>query len=150
MGRRNKPPIRLEIVGLSQWIFEACKQSSLSILGTLGKNRAGAMASVSTDVLSKLGNLPRELVELHSKIALIVIDFERAYGRRVEVKVFERSPNRFFDFILRKRVNKKEPGQEEPEFYVNGVRVFRGVPNSFSQLDEAIDNAFGSSRPQMS
>jgi protein-disulfide isomerase len=29
-----------------------------------------------------------------------------------------------------------------PEFFVNGVRVFKGLPNSFSQLDEAIDNAF--------
>jgi hypothetical protein len=148
MGRRARPPIRLEIVGLSSWVFEACRQSSLSISGIQGRNRAGASASVSTDVQSKLGDVPKDLVELHSKIALIVVDFERAYGRRVEVRVFERSSNRFFDFFLKRGGRRHEvSSSESPEFYVNGLRVFRGVPDSFSQLDEAIDKAFGASRP---
>ncbi len=31
---------------------------------------------------------------------------------------------------------------EIPEFFVNGVKIFRGVPSSFSQLDEAYRECF--------
>ncbi len=146
MGRHSKPPIRLDIVGLSQWIFDVCKQSCRTLVGTSVKSRAGFTDSLYSDVQLKLGNVPKEEVALHSRIALIAVDFERAYGRHVEIRIFEHSPNRMFDYFMRR--SKKSASEKGPEFFVNGIRVYKGVPNSFSELDEAIDNAFGHSRPQ--
>lgn len=74
------------------------------------------------------------------------MDFERAYGRRTEIKVFERSSNPVFSLFLRRGIRADE--SRSPEFFINGVRVYKGVPNSFSELDEAIDKAFGHSRPE--
>jgi hypothetical protein len=71
---------------------------------------------------------------------LIALDFQRAYGRAVEIRVFERSSNRFFERLWSFRGVAQN---KMPEFFVNGVRIYRGLPNSFSQLDEAIENAFG-------
>jgi len=80
--------------------------------------------------------------DVYYRIALIALDFQRAYGRAVEVRVFEKSANRVFEKLMAFRSS--APGQM-PEFFVNGVKIFRGVPSSFSQLDEAIETAFGKS-----
>ena len=81
--------------------------------------------------------------QIYTKIAMIALDFQRAYGRAVEVRVFEKSQNKFFERVLKARGSGE---QSTPVFFVNGVRIFKGVPNSFSELDEAIENAFGKSR----
>ena len=80
--------------------------------------------------------------DAYYRIALIALDFQRAYGRAVEVRVFEKSANRVVEKLMAFR--SASPSQI-PEFFVNGVKIFRGVPSSFSQLDEAIETAFGKS-----
>ncbi|MHB8566469.1 MAG: hypothetical protein ACYC7D_09940 [Nitrososphaerales archaeon] len=103
--------------------------SELSGVDELSPNALG----VSSDTL-----------EVHKKISSIAIDFRRAYGRTVEIKIFERSANRFVEVFMRsRRRSTAVPGELVPEFRVNGVKVFLGIPQSFSQLDEAIDRSFG-------
>ena len=81
-------------------------------------------------------------VDVYHRVALIALDFQRAYGRAVEVRVFEKSANRVLGKLMGIRGNSNS---QTPEFFVNGVRIFKGVPGSFSQLDEAIETAFGKS-----
>ena len=97
--------------------------------------RVGALSRVQSDQMGGSQNVYR-------RIALIALDFQRAYGRAVEVRVFEKSANRVLGKLMAFKSN--APGQT-PEFFVNGVKIFRGMPSSFSQLDEAIENAFGKS-----
>ena len=73
---------------------------------------------------------------------MIALDFQRAYGRAVEVRVFQKSANRVLGKLM--SIKTSSAGQI-PEFFVNGVKIFRGLPSSFSQLDEAIENVFGKS-----
>ncbi len=148
MGHRNRAPIRLEIVGLSEWILDACRNSIQAISLSNPSNargRSGVTETLSAEVQTKIHDVPKDLIDLHSKVALMCVDFERAYGRRVEIKVYERSPNKFLNIFSR---TSKSEQTKMPEFFINGVMVYKGVPNSFSELDEAIDKAFGNYRPQ--
>ena len=134
MARKGRVPLRLDIVGLSPERFQDSLRNAQALVESRTKG------SVSEVRANQPGSATEEL---YNKIALIALDFQRAYGRAVQIRVFEKSSNRFFEKILSIR------GSGEgnvPVFFVNGVRIYRGVPNSFSELDEAIENAFGKSR----
>ena len=137
MARRARIPVRLEIVGLNPKVFDACVKSTQALLEAklkgYSESRADNESASVVEVVSPGG------LEIHKKIASIAIDFQRAYGRSVEVRVFERSSNRFVELISKSR---RRAFDSLPEFFINGVLVFKGVPQSFSQLDEAIDRAF--------
>ncbi|MGI0091406.1 MAG: hypothetical protein ACREBS_06825 [Nitrososphaerales archaeon] len=134
MSRKGRIPLRLDIVGLIPEKFQDSLKNAQALVesrtkGSVSEVRAGQPQSVTGGI--------------YNKIALIALDFQRAYGRAVQIRVFEKSSNRFFEKILSLR------GSSEvnvPVFFVNGVRIYRGIPNSFSELDEAIENAFGKSR----
>lgn len=141
MGRASSTSIKLDIVGLEPRLFEMCKQNGQAVIESRGKGRI-----VSTDTPEpnspELSAMPTEQLAIYNKIVSIVIDFERAYGRSVLVRVFKRSSNRLLNSLFR-----SQPTSEvKPIFYVNGVKVYTGIPNSFSELDESIDNAFGRRR----
>jgi hypothetical protein len=130
MARKGRVPLRLDIVGLDPNLF----QESLRNVQTWVESKTkGSVSRVQSDQSGGSQNVYR-------RIALIALDFQRAYGRAVEIRVFERSANRVFEKLFSFR-----SGSENriPEFFVNGVRIYRGLPNSFSELDEAIENAFG-------
>ncbi|MDG6999198.1 MAG: hypothetical protein JRN15_08800 [Nitrososphaerota archaeon] len=131
MSKKGRVPFRLDIVGLIPEKFE----SSLRDAQSLVESRMKGMASGSHQEPSN-----SESTMLYDKIAKIALDFQRAYGRAVQVRVFRKSQNKFLEKILAR--GNVEDGI--PTFYVNGVKIFKGVPNSFSELDEAIEKAFGS------
>jgi hypothetical protein len=133
MSKKGRVPIRLDIVGLEASTFQECMVNSAALVESRPKG-----ASESDELVSQGSGKDFEICK---KIALIALDFQKAYGRAVEIRVFERSSNRVFDGLLKLRGSKPEV----PEFYVNGVLIFKGVPNSFSQLDEAIERAYGRS-----
>ena len=139
MARRVRVPIRLEIVGLDPKLFDICFKSRLAIVESRSKGNSEVTSSVQSTQSSDMQN---PALVIYNKVAAISIDFQRAYGSAVEIKVFERSKNRFARYFLRRRAGNLVQNPF-PEFFVNGVRVFKGIPNSFSQLDEAIDNSFG-------
>lgn len=128
MAKRGRVPLRLDIVGLSPERFQESLRSAQSLIESRTKGSVSGM---------------RNQDELYTKIAMIALDFQRAYGKAVQVRVFEKSANKFLEKIMKVR---RSRDQKSPVFYVNGVRIFKGVPNSFSELDEAIENAFGKSR----
>jgi hypothetical protein len=133
MVRKARVPLRMDIVGLIPDRF----QISLKNVQALVESKAkGSVSRIQADQAGA-NNLAEDV---YDKIALIAFDFQRAYGRAVEVRVFERSANRFFEKIKSFRGSQEA---QVPEFFVNGVRIYRGVPASFSQLDEAIEKAFG-------
>lgn len=128
MARRGRVPMKLDIVGLDPSIFSGCMRA----VEALVESRKGSVTSSESEVSgSKL--------DLYNKIAGIALDFQRAYGRAVQIRIFNRSPNKLIDRLLKIRRSTEDA---VPEFYVNGVKVFKGVPESFSQLDESIENAF--------
>ncbi len=129
MAKRGRVPLRLDIVGLSPERFQESLRNAQSLVESRTKG------SVS--------ETRQNQDQLYSKIALIALDFQRAYGKAVQVRVFEKSANKFLEKIMSVR---RSRNQNSPVFYVNGVRIFRGLPGSFSELDEAIENAFGKSR----
>jgi hypothetical protein len=130
MARKGRVPLRLDIVGLDPNLF----QESLRNVQTWVESKTkGSVSRVQSDQMGGSQNVYR-------RIALIALDFQRAYGRAVEIRVFERSANRVFEKLFSFRGASEN---RTPEFFVNGVRIYRGLPNSFSQLDEAIENAFG-------
>ena len=133
MVRRGRVPLRLDIVGLNPDKFQNCLRNAQTFVESKTK---GSVSHVPSEQPSA-----DPIQAMYDKIALIAIDFQRAYGRAVEIRVFERSANRFFEKMMGFRGSSSQA--LVPEFLVNGVRIFRGVPNSFSQLDEAIENAFG-------
>ncbi|MHB1867915.1 MAG: hypothetical protein ACYCPP_03120 [Nitrososphaerales archaeon] len=134
MSKKGRVPLRLDIVGLIPDKFQACLENAHSLVESRTKGSVSEMQPAQGIA---------GVDQTYTKIAMIALDFQRAYGRAVEVRVFEKSPNKFFEKVLKMR-NSGE--QNAPVFFVNGVRIFRGVPNSFSELDEAIENAFGKSR----
>ena len=136
LARKARVPLRLDIVGLDPERFKA----SLKNVQALIESKTRGSASRTQSDQSPEGSSASD--DLYFRIALIALDFQRAYGRAVEVRVFERSANRLVGKFLALR--SASPGQI-PEFFVNGVKIFRGIPSSFSQLDEAIENAFGKS-----
>ena len=131
MAKKGRVPLRLDIVGLIPDKFQACLENAHSLVESRTKGSVSEMQPTQS------------VDQTYTKIAMIALDFQRAYGRAVEVRVFEKSPNKLFERVLKMR-NSDE--SNAPVFFVNGVKIFRGVPNSFSELDEAIENAFGKSR----
>jgi hypothetical protein len=153
MGRRiSTAPIRFDITGLEPRIFELCRQNRQEVIEQRSKGRIVSSSS-SGDPLDQqdelrrdpeLASLSKSELAIYNRIVSIAIDFERAYGRTVFVRIFRHSPNKFLNFLFVGGRSKSQ-GQVEPKpaFFVNGIKVFVGVPNSFSELDEAIDRAFG-------
>lgn len=135
MARKARVPLRLDIIGLDPERFRASLKNVQSLVESKTKG------SVSRTQLDQ----PTEgspAADIYFRIALIALDFQRAYGRAVEVRVFEKSSNRVIGKLMAFRSGSTN---EVPEFFVNGVKIFRGLPSSFSQLDEAIETAFGKS-----
>jgi hypothetical protein len=141
MKRASGPSVRLDIVGLEPRIFLMCRENNRTLVQSRGKERLVSTESSNlAPTNSELASIPKDQLALYNKIVSITVDFERAYGRGVEVRVFERSSNKLLNTFLRGRDSSLEV---KPIFYVNGVKVYTGIPNSFSELDEAIDNSFG-------
>ena len=134
MPRKARVPLRLDIIGLDPERFRASLKSVQALVESKAK---GSVSRMQGEQSGEGGTQ-----DVYYRIALIALDFQRAYGRAVEVRVFEKSANRVFEKLMAFRSS--APGQM-PEFFVNGVKIFRGVPSSFSQLDEAIETAFGKS-----
>ena len=126
MVKKGRIPLRLDIIGLNPSKFQNCLKNAQALV----ESRTKGSVSVPPAQVDSLD-------QLYEKIASIASDFQKAYGRAVQIRVFERSSNRFLDKIL------KSSGTRPPEFFVNGVRIFSGLPTSFSELDEAIERAFG-------
>ncbi|MFI5420194.1 MAG: hypothetical protein ACHQ1H_04435 [Nitrososphaerales archaeon] len=131
MARKGRVPLRLDIVGLDPNLFQESLRNAQAWVESKTKG------SVSRTQSDQNGTAAENV---YRRIALIALDFQRAYGRAVEIRVFERSANRVFERIQSFRGVAQN---QVPEFFVNGVKIYRGLPNSFSQLDEAIENAFG-------
>lgn len=127
MAKKGRIPLRLDIIGLNPGKFQDCLKNAQALV----ESRTKGSVSLPPVELSTQD-------QLYEKIASMASDFQRAYGRAVQIRVFERSSNRFLEKILGGRSSGKPP-----VFFVNGVKIFSGVPNSFSELDEAIERAFG-------
>ncbi len=143
MAHRASAPFRLDISGLRPSLFDLCRQNAQAIIGSRRGRSVSQDENPVPDVRGELALVPKDDLEIYGRIVSIVIDFERAYGRGVVVRVFEHSPNKIMDIFSRKR--KDSTLNESVAFFVNGVKVYAGVPNSFSELDEAIDKTFGRS-----
>ncbi len=133
MAKTARVRLKLDIIGLDPERFESILKNVQALVESKTK---GSVSRVQSDQAENSSQ------DVYYRIALIALDFQRAYGRAVEIRVFERSPNRVFEKVMGFRG--RSPNQM-PEFRVNGVKIYRGVPSSFSQLDEAIENAFGKS-----
>lgn len=153
MGRRiSTAPIRFDITGLDPRIFDLCRQNRQEVVEQKSKGRIVSSSS-STDPANNIDDLSRDpelaslsknQLDVYNRVVSMAIDFERAYGRTVYIRVFRRSSNKFLDIIsISGRSKPSEVNDPKPAFFVNGTKVFVGVPNSFSELDEAIDRAFG-------
>jgi len=136
LARKARVPLRLDIVGLEPERFKA----SLKNVQALVESKTRGSASRTQTGQATESNSATD--DIYFRIALIALDFQRAYGRAVEVRVFQKSANRVLGKLM--SIKTSSVGQV-PEFFVNGVKIFRGLPSSFSQLDEAIENAFGKS-----
>jgi hypothetical protein len=155
MGKRiTSVPIRLDIVGLEPRLFDLCKRSRLAIIEARSKgsvvSSSDAHRESESSVDRELVAVPKDQLEAYNKLVATAIDFERAYGRNVSVRIFERSQNKFVNLLFFGR--RREPGSSpemmlRPTFYVNGVKVFVGIPKSFSELDESVDRVFGRKSP---
>lgn len=132
MSNKGRVPLRLDIVGLVPSKFEDSMKNAQSLV----ESRKG-----DTSVFHQQTSAPGSLM-LYDKIAMIALDFQKAYGKAVQVRVFSKSKNK----ILEKILGRSGAQEGVPTFFVNGVRIFKGVPDSFSELDEAIEKAFGSTR----
>jgi hypothetical protein len=134
MSKKGRVPLRLDIIGLIPEKFLDSQRNVQSFVESRSKG------SVSE---SRPAQASTEIDQVYNKIAMIALDFQRAYGSAVEIRLFRKSPNKFLERIMSIRNSSKI---DTPVFYVNGVRIYKGVPNSFSELDEAIEKAFGKSR----
>ena len=132
MARKARVPLRLDIIGLDPERFKASLKNVQTLIESKTKGSVSRSQPDQAD----------GAIDVYYRVAVIALDFERAYGRAVEVRVFEKSANRFVGKLL---AIKGSAASQIPEFFVNGVKIFRGIPGSFSQLDEAIENAFGKS-----
>jgi len=132
LARKARVPLRLDIIGLDPERFKASLKNVQTLIESKTKGSVSRSQSDQAD----------GAIDVYYRVAVIALDFERAYGRAVEVRVFEKSANRFVGKLL---AIKGSAASQIPEFFVNGVKIFRGIPGSFSQLDEAIENAFGKS-----
>ncbi len=144
MARRGPAPIRLDIVGLDPRIFELCRQDLKSVEGARGKARLVALSERENSTLhSELAALPKDDLALYNRVVSIAIEFEHAYGRNVVVRVFQRSSNRVTDIVFGRNKKNVPFAESKPGFYINGGKVYEGFPKNFSELDEAVDKAFG-------
>ena len=134
MSKKGRVPLRLDIVGL---VPEKFQQSLRNAQSEVESRTKGTVSGMRHDE----GASPMD--QMYNKISMIALDFQRAYGRAVQVRVFERSANKLVNRILKVRGSGEST---VPVFYVNGVKIFKGVPTSFSELDEAIEHAFGKTR----
>lgn len=134
MSKKGRVPLRLDIVGLVPEKFLEYQKNVQSFVESRSK---GTVSESRPDQASS------GVDQMYYKIALIALDFQRAYGSAVEIRPFRKSSNKFLDRVLSVRGSGES---DVPVFYVNGVRIYKGVPNSFSELDEAIEKAFGKSR----
>ena len=134
MSKKGRVPLRLDIVGLIPAKFQESLRNAESVVESRTKGTV-------TGIRHGVGTSP--LDQMYNKISMIALDFQRAYGRAVQVRVFEKSTNKLVNRILKVRGSSEST---VPVFYVNGVKIFKGVPNSFSELDEAIEHAFGKTR----
>jgi len=134
MSKKGRVPLRLDIVGL---IPEKFLESQRNVQSFVESRSKGTVSESRPDQATT------EVDRLYNRIAMIALDFQRAYGSAVEIRLFRKSPNKFLERLMSVRDSSK---MNTPVFYVNGVRIYKGVPNSFSELDEAIEKAFGKSR----
>ncbi|MGI0080133.1 MAG: hypothetical protein ACRECH_10965 [Nitrososphaerales archaeon] len=141
MSRRALPPIRLDISGLNPHIFDLCRQNAQTLVGSRKGRSISQDDNYFSNLRGDLASIPREDLLMYNSVVSIAIDFERAYGRSVTIRISEHSPNRFVDLFGKKR--KDQSLRERVAFFVNGTKVYSGVPNSFSELDEAVEKAFG-------
>jgi hypothetical protein len=132
LARKARVPLRLDIIGLDPERFKASLKNVQTLIESKTKGSVSRSQPDQAD----------GAIDVYYRVAVIALDFERAYGRAVEVRVFQKSANRFVGKLLAIRGS---AASQIPEFFVNGVKIFRGIPGSFSQLDEAIENAFGKS-----
>ena len=132
LPRKARVPLRLDIIGLEP---ERFKTSLKNVQALIESKTKGSVSRVQSDQADGT-------IDVYHRIAMIALDFQRAYGRAVEIRVFEKSANRVLGKLMAIRGN---ADSQIPEFFVNGVKIFKGVPSSFSQLDEAIETAFGKS-----
>ena len=117
----------MEIVGLNPRLFDSCFKNTLALVESRSRgNQEVSSRAADFASSSEIQDVPPEILAIYNKVAAISIDFQRAYGRTVEVKVFDRSKNRFARPFFRGRGQKDEILM--PEFFVNGVRVFKGLP----------------------
>ena len=134
MSKKARVPLRLDIVGLDPEKFIECQRNVQSFVESRSK---GTISETRPDQAAT------GIDQVYYKIAMIALDFQRAYGSAVEIRPFRKSSNR----ILEKVLSFRNSGESDaPVFYVNRVKIYKGVPSSFSELDEAIENAFGKSR----
>ena len=141
MSHRAASPIRLDISGLNPHIFDLCRQNAQTLVGSRRGRSVSQDENYFSNLQGDLATIPRDDLLLYNSVVSIAIDFERAYGRTVTIRISEHSPNRFVDLFGRK--SKNESLRERVMFFVNGTKVYSGVPNSFSELDEAVEKAFG-------
>lgn len=140
MKRGAAYSIRLDITGLEPQLFKACMENSTTVIQSRSKDRqvwSGTTALGGTN--HELASIPEDKLAAYNKIVSICVDFERAYGRSL-VRVFQKSTNKLLNALFR---GADSQGPIRPTFYVNGVKVYTGIPNTFSELDEAIDKSFG-------
>lgn len=148
MTRKSRTSLRLDIVGLVPRLFDQCLRNTQSLLES--RPKGGSEVSDESRLSAEELGVSNDILEVHRKVSSIAIDLRRAYGRVVEIRVFEKSSNRLVNILSRARRHPTafpSGTPMNPEFRVNGVQVFVGIPQSFSQLDEAIDRAFN--RPMM-
>jgi len=134
MSKKGRVPLRLDIISL---VPEKFLESQRNVQSFVESRSKGTVSESRPDQATT------EVDRLYNRIAMIALDFQRAYGSAVEIRLFRKSPNKFLERLMSVRDSSK---MNTPVFYVNGVRIYKGVPNSFSELDEAIEKAFGKSR----
>ena len=120
MSKKGRVPLRLDIVGLIPEKFQECQRNVQSFVESRSK---GTVSESRPDQASS------GVDQLYNKIAMIALDFQRVYGSAVEIRPFRKSRNKFLERIMTVRESGKI---DTPVFYVNGVRIYRGVPSSFS------------------
>lgn len=138
---RKTSLVKLDIVGISPKIFRSLRHFLEANQSRDSRHNFPKAIASTVAVI----DVTKERLELYKKLVSVAVDFERAYGPNCTVRVLTHSSrvHSFVSIVARKQSTDSE---SKPEFRVNGVKVFAGVPQSFSQLDEAIDKTFGQRR----
>lgn len=141
MSRKVPSPIRLDILGLNPRVFDLCRANIQAVVGSRRGRSFTADESFFSNLSGELSQIPKDDLILYNNVVSIAIDFEKAYGRNIVVRILERSPNKFSNLFGKRK--EEGPLKERVAFFVNGVKVYAGIPNSFSELDEAVEKALG-------